>query len=718
MENVFVLPDESYNRHIDPVTDYIKQSAWLVSRLKNIDYEEAEKKVKDIIKQKKFNRIHNPVVRYAERQENGDRVEQQTTLLSYIKSSVKQNELIAPTLTTYFPHNEKQSLLVDYVENNIKQRSIVKKAGQAAEAAGQTQLAQIANREQNAYKTENNSQSGTFSTRSSPLYNPTAHNTLTSNCRVVSSFGNANNEKLVTGNRHYWSPYIAYNNIISIVTNSDLIRAQQFIDNFGLHYPTIEETMECITYSTNLYWQNKQKTEWIHELVKTLTPVERAVFVYTGDLYHIAKFNEKYVRDFLQKLSTKTITAIDNALEIVKTIDEAILTFTHQVCIEEVRGYGKDYKNMQENNVLNTVVGTALNIQNTLLDYKEFIQIFFTTTNIPVSIAHFPDSIRRSVILSDTDSTIFTVQNWIKWFTGNDEINNFTKALAGAIVFIAGQSIVHILSVMSANFGFPKKYLHTMTMKSEFFWPVFIKTNKGKHYIATCEIQEGNVFSKIKREIKGVHLKSSTLPKYIINDVNNMMNEIMDNVLENKTVSLEKYIKHVSDVEKYISNSILEGRSEFLKLDKVKLPGSYGLSPDKSPYLRHYFWEEVMQDKYGPITPPPYSVLKIPTILDKPAKVKAWLTTLEDQDFAKRFDSWMIKYNKKQLPTIYISTEYVKGFGIPNEIKSIIATKRIILDLCNVYYIILESLSFYRKELLTITEMLEATPQNQIDLIE
>ena len=140
-----------------------------------------------------------------------------------------------------------------------------------------------------------------------PLFNPTSHSTLTSNCRMTSGYGNANNEKLLTGNRHYWSSNVTLCNVISIIANSDYEKIGNFITKNNFYVPTVQETMDVIEYSSNVYWRDSRQRKHIWNLVEKLNPLQRAAFVFTGDLYHIRKFNEEYIRIFIRKLSTKIV---------------------------------------------------------------------------------------------------------------------------------------------------------------------------------------------------------------------------------------------------------------------------------------------------------------------------------------------------------------------------------------------------------------------------
>jgi len=55
---------------------------------------------------------------------------------------------------------------------------------------------------------------------------------------------------------------------------------------------------------------------------------------------------------------------------------------------------------------------------------------------------------------------------------------------------------------------------------------------------------------------------------------------------------------------------------------------------------------------------------------------------------------------------MYLHVDYVNAFGIPEEIRSIIDTKKIILDLTNINRMILESIGYFPKTNMTINELL------------
>lgn len=697
MANPFVLDASEYKRNINPVGQYIDQSSHYLSLMTGKSYDECKEYVQRVLKNKEFPTITDPKVTYLQRQDNGDREIIETTLNEYITESLANNDLIAPTLTTYVNPKVKESLLVTYVEDNIKARGVAKRAEFAAKAAGKKELSKIRNIEQTNKKLSNNALSGAHVSASTPLYNKSAHSTLTSTCRTTTGYGNSNNEKFLNGNRHYWSSQIVINNIISIITHTDYKRLNEVISKYSLKIPSTEDVMTCIMHSVRLYWTEIKEVNKIKDLVGKLNGEQRAAFVYTGDLYHLMIHNQAFIKGFIKELSTRVTGDCPDALNAIKSLSEDYLILAHQVCLNEMKGKGKDYKAMEGTQELQTLVLTGFNITNVLNKYSDLIKAFWVTDNMPASVAYFPESIRKAALTSDTDSTIFTVQDWVIWYSDGLRFDDESMAVAATMIFLASQTITHVLAKMSANFGFENKRLFQIAMKSEFKFDCFAPANVAKTYYCSLSAQEGNIFPKREMEIKGVHLKSSNAPIRITKKASQLMEFITNSVIEGNKISILEILKDIGDIERDMTKSILRGDTEYFRLAQIKPPDSYSKGERDSPYLHYLFWEEIFSEKYGKLQPPPYQCIKIPTILENNTATKKWLDEMVDKNLATKARTWFTVNNRTVIPTIYLSLDISKGKGIPLEMQSIVNVRRIILDLCNIFYIILETLGIYLK---------------------
>lgn len=724
--NPFVLEKEQYVRDINPLKHYVQDVAKYLSTMTGDTIEKCTAFVKENMMPGGAFELKDPKIKYLERINYEDRVEKEGTLLGYLNESLRNRELIAPTLTTYVHPDEKQSILVEFVDENVAIRSKAKHAMFAAKMAGNIELETFKNSEQSNAKISNNAISGGHVSTSTPLNNKTAHSTLTSNCRSTSGYGNANNEKMLSGNRHYHHPTVVINNIISIANRTDLDVLAKAIDEYKLHYPTAEETMECVLFSTRLYWKSRTQEKTILELLERLTPLERAAFMYVGDMFHIAMYNPNVVRNFIGELSKPVLGDYADPLKVIKSLRGEYVPLATQLLpeymkgvdwkklnpkldeeelkklekkgasIEEVEAFRqKDAIRQEEDRVkLSHLAATCENINRVILEHRTFIECFFVTQNVPASLAYFPTSIRRAALTSDTDSTIFTVQDWVEWQTGKMLVDDETNAVAATMIFLAAESITHILARMSANFGIITDRIYQVAMKNEFKFDIFVPTQVGKHYYAYIGCQEGNLYIEYDMEIKGVHLKSSNVPVYVMKKAEAMMKDIMDTAARGDKISIAEKLHEIAEIEREITQAVIAGDPRFFRSQQIKSKNSYTKEPEKSPYLHYLLWERVFAQKYGHAEPPPYSVFKVPVYLPNNRSIQAWLENIEDKHIRTELTEFFKETGKKSVSTFLLPQQRLAVHGIPKELVQVADIRRTVLDCTSVFYLILESLNY------------------------
>ena len=707
MLDVFFKEPQNYTEKLDPLKEYIRQVTFYIQTKHKVDEDKAKQIATDILKK----HLKDKAVKYFSRAENGDKSPQDTTLLKYIYSAIKENKILTPTFTTYLPKSTNNSILSQFINQNVKIRSQAKKEAQKAKSEGNNDLYIAKNNEQNNMKIYNNSLSGAFAQEACILHNPTGHSTLTSITRTITSLSNASNEKLVAGNRFYSRPIEVLNDIIYISSTCDTNKIRQAMELYSLYQPTVQDVVDVLKYSSDLYFiDNRYYSNKVVPLLESLTKEQLAAICYCGDLYHIRKYNSDFIRNFIKDLIRQVPG--DNsqeALSKIHSINENILNFVHQIYYSKVKGFGKDYNKMASNGLTSDIYATSLNIMKTLQVFKPFFNAFFLTNILPANSHKLVNMLRRVVVLSDTDSTCFTLDEWVKWYHGDFYINDETIAASCSVGFIASQAIIHQLALFSSYMNVDKGDINKLAMKNEFLWLAHVPANVSKHYFAYTVMQEGNVFSEPDIEIKGVHLKNSAVPKEIIQDAKEIMKYITSTVASNNKLKFYYVLDKVISLEKQIMESVQKSETKYLKRSKIKNKEAYALEEDKSPFQRHKFWMEVFDIKYGPINEPPYDVVKIPTIVTSKKEIKNWVESIEDTTLAKRLNDWLIINNKDRLETIYLSEEYVKGYGIPVEIIKVVDIKRIVLDLTMQHRVILETLGVLLDEETTVSEQFAST---------
>jgi hypothetical protein len=723
-ENPFALKAAEYARDLDIFKQYITQTVSYLVSMTGAPEEECLAYVKKNLKEGGRFPFKDPKVWYLERNEFGDREKKEGTLGQYLGESIRDQDLIAPTFTTYLPASRKQSLLTLFIDANVKRRKIAKNAMFAARMNGNKVLEILKDNEQTNMKLSNNACSGAHVSASTPLYNKTAHSTLTSNCRVTAGYGSANNEKFLNGNRHYWSPDIVKTNIASIVTNTDYAKLLITMTQFEIRHPSVQETMDCITYSTQLYWRDPKHMALLRLYVERLSDIQRSAFVYTGDLYHLMKYNDGLVRKFIMRLSSsvRPVEGVEEpylkcciwprrtdadfvaARNIIKGAYEDHLALATQLIPNGMKGMKSSYPkvpgelgNIENAEVELVLANTVANVTAVITQYRNLIDAFWVTKNVPASLARFPESIRRAALMGDTDSTIFTVQDWVKWYNnGRIGYDERSSGVAASMIFLSAQAVTHLLARMSANFGVEEKRVFQTKMKNEYKFDVFVPTQVAKHYYASIGCQEGNLYAAQVEEIKGVHLKSSNAPPKVMKKAKAMMQSVMDTVMREEKISILQYLQEVSELERDIKSSILERSSyEYFRMGQIKTAESYTLPPEKSNYAHYLFWNATFGKRYGLMPEPPYSTVKISVKLKSPAKVRTWLAGLQDRELAKYIEDWMIEFGKKNITTFHVPEQVIQSGGIPKEILSEIDIRKIQIDTVNVFYLILQSLGVY-----------------------
>jgi hypothetical protein len=694
-EDPFYLPDDFYTRDLDQLTPYIDDSALYLSIMTKRPIEQCKKYVQSQLGPGGKFEIVDPEVIFLHRESPGNRVKKVTTLSKYMQVVAKQRYIMTPTFTSYLHPDKKESILAKYIKTELDNRSANKKLMFKHQNAGNKLMEGIYKNRQNRNKIKCNSMSGAQGTKSSVLVNKSAHSTLTTICRSASSNTNANVERYLTGNRHYWSVDTTINNIVNIVRRSDYNLIRLAIDFHELVYPTVDDTLFAIKRCTDLYWRDPNDWIRIVQLINNLTPIQRAAYLYTGDLYSLAKLNRDTIYALFTGLTTVAKEPIDNPSDWMKKLGEDEFAMLGIICGEYLTGFKDGLKDdaVPTSEHYPIIGATAKLIIETVQSYGLIIRAFWMTKNIPSSMALFPESIRRSVIASDTDSSIFTTQDWTKWYVGQLDFTDESFKISAATTYLCSRLTAHTLCVMSGNIGVATKHLRMLEMKNEYAFKMFSLTSMGKHYFAAMAAQEGKVLSKFKWEVKGATLKNSKAPTDIMQDSDKLIKDIGVTIMSGKKLKLLPILKDIATKEINIMQSIKSGSVEYFSRAQIKDASSY--KTENSPYLQYELWDVVFGPKYGKAPPPPYGAIKVSINTDTAAKFGLWLTTLDDRELADRFRMWMELRNKNNITTLYLPVGVVQQTGIPKELIPVMNIRNMVLGIMKSYYLVLESLGYY-----------------------
>lgn len=704
--DIFTKPVEQYQRQYDTLNVAMGDLVECLKVSKGIDHSTAVDYVSKVTSGTGAFPIKNPELVYLKRKPNGDRVAESGNLQEYLKDKVDRNLIIAPNLTIYERPEVRKSILAEYIQVNLQYRKADKKqmfendmrskneSLSAHERHGYRKQAAYFKTLQESRKIKNNSLSGMHASPSTIGYNKSSHSSLTSLCRCATSYANSSNEKFLGGLRHYANPTVIYNNILTSNRSCDMVALEQVMVKYNLHYPTTEEVMKCIKYSTDNYWRNDADLESIRVFVNNLTPVQKAAFVYVGDFYHFDMYNSDFVLQYLTEMGRMETQPQENPKAIIESLDDNYKAIATLLCTPLIKGILLDDAETQRPEAYNAVAATAVNMQNMVLKYADFIKAIIVQPYLPISIASFPSSVRKSVPTSDTDSTIFTCQYWVDKY-GDIRFSVKSMSIMYVMVFMISSITQNTLMYYSANLGVSPEHLTTIKMKNEFIFPVYVLTALAKHYFAYILAKEGNVYTELDIERKGVNLRSSNSPKYVNEQAEEFMATIMNVVLANRKWTSKEAMKFVADIEQEIYDDITTGKASLLNTVQVKPSESYSQGESAAAYQSYLFWNKYFGAKYGPAQTPPYRAIKVAVTLNNKTAVAKWLDSIEDPTIRTGLQEWIATNNKSNVTIFRIPRGNVAEHGIPKEILSVVDVRGIIKEVTKPLYLVLESLGLY-----------------------
>ena len=709
---IFTFMPADYTRNLDIVTGYVTQMADFLHRRTGDPLAKTTEFIKQNIKPGGLFPIQDPAIVYLSKESRGnkqlytptveadpakDYTRHDYTLLRYLNRITSSGLLVAPTLTVTFPALFKRSLLAEYIGQNLKLRKTYKSKMIELSVVGDLDGEVFYNILQTTCKIKNNSLSGAHSSPSTPLYNKSSHSILTSTCRCATSYGNANNEKFLMGNRHYWCPDVVISNIFAIIQNTDYAALELAMTKYHLIFPDTNAIMECIERSSKPYWRSDEHMLKIRSIIDTLTPYEKAAFLFIGDLYHFDKLNNPVVSTIINRLAEVVhVTDIEDPDAILKSLDDYTSIFANALCFEFVSG--KKLKDIRTNEWSNycSLAATGANIKAVLEDYRDLFQGLFRPKILSPSINMLPNIVRQAVVTSDTDSSIFKNAYWVERICGRVGFGPREFRIGNTTTYLTAQMVRHQLGLLSANLGIEQSKIHTLTMKNEYYFNIFCLTPVAKHYMAYMNAREGAVYKTPKLEIKGVELRSSNAPDQVMEMVKDYICYVFDMItITGDKLSMKEILKPIYDLELDILKDIRTGGYRYLRTMQIKDPESYIDLEDSSAYKQHLFWQNVFAPVYGYVDEPPYSAIKVSVNLKNKKAIEAWLDKIENPVIKQRAREHFESTNYKHVSTMLLPEPIVSGYGVPSEILEIADTRKLIMGIVSPFYLILESLGIF-----------------------
>ena len=697
-QNPFIYSPEEYHRDINVINGYLDQQSFYLSKMSGTDIETVKGWLKDKLTLDETFKLKNPNVFYLSREGKKDRYKAQDTLLGYLDRVGDADYPMAPTFTVYLPEEERINLYKTYIQNKKKERKHHKKLMFKARMDNNEDEAASQNNHQQTKKYRINSLSGAALNPYTISFTSSLHPTLTSVCRISTSYANANNEKFMMSNRTYFSEEITLDNIVLLAMSADKAMIEQCNQVFNIKYPSVEEALECVRNSSDNYWSKNRDMPSILEFLQTCEPYELANIVYNGDLYQLARLNDVVIREFIRSFIHVPRTPTDDAeMWLEKRADEHTISYISLLCSDLLIGKQLSKVKEEQPEVYKIIGGVCKATYERIEASRLFIETYLRPDYLPPEAWDIEILVRKAVITSDTDSTIFTTQEWTKFVTGSYNFEDESYKTGYFMTYLSSQMTIHVLAMMSRNIGLRAPNLRGISMKSEYYFPAYVITPSSKHYYAVISAQEGNVYPEIKLEVKGVNLRNSKIPKTVMEPFTDQLKHVLTTIMKNAQLSLEDVIAEPLRIEQMVKDSLLSGSAEYLTTQQLKSHQSYAKGYDAANYKYHEFWQEVFAPKYGNSPDLPYTGIKVSTILNNRTKLMKWVDSMEDKALAHRIAVYLRNNNKTSMGTIYVPKTLFLGKSLPKELVDVIDIRSLLSIICAPCYLYLESMGFYFK---------------------
>jgi hypothetical protein len=617
------------------------------------------------------------------------KLEQKTIPFSILSSKIN-NSVMAPSGSLYHPVNKKRSFVSALVKNGLKLRSDVKKKMFKAISDGDTESAAKYESEQKTIKVKLNALPGGFGSPSNLFYDKGSYNSVTSTARMLISNSFVCCEQFLSGNIPLFNIEEVYNLITTIINygpNDNLINST--IDKYNIKRVNTEELIEYLNNQIQLYNRGLDlKSTEIYNYLKKLSSAKINFIYYHSNLKHLIMDNKNI---FLPKI--KDIFNYDKNCKIDSDItpdmfykcNSDIMAIVTTLISEELKDIKiKDIVD-EHHDKAKLCVQIYRGVENKLSFFNELFDTFiFHDINFQL-VLHRSSMQRKSVVVSDTDSVIYTAKEWAEMYTGtNEKITHDSYNVAALINYWLTEANADVMSKYIIGIGAIKEDIAYIKMKNEFLYPSLILFDTKKVYAGIIKVQEGVFLNQMKPDIKGASIRgisASSEAKEFTKHI--LIDKILQPVIDSNISALD-IIGEVIDFELKIKQSLKLGELQYLPIISFGSADDYD-DEDRTSYFYTKAWNFIFGEKYGEIRPPD----KLPLLkINKPTELYFSQLKQKDEKIYNKFKEFL--ENNKVPTAFFIETNQNK---IPEELLPLIDYRHLIYYNVNPVYLVLESLN-------------------------
>ena len=613
-------------------------------------------------------------------------IETKSDLLLEVTNKITHG-VISPYGAIYIPASERLSMFTSYIKDNQAERKKVKHEELLAEAAGDTATKQFKFLRQLNIKININVLSGVMLS-SVAFRSSINYNSITSTARLGIMMSYAIAEMTLEGNYYYANEGKAINwivNLLRVFPGEN--KVNECITKYNLHTPDALVVYDAYVAQLRQYTKHAEYP-LLRQLIDNLTKPERIYIYYAMNLARIIRENDSFREYFTKLLDVESVPNLEGeVLPITKVDDETLKTMAVVYASDEIPDKCTPDDIAASHPELNRrVYSIYKHIESMFSDIELLFQTFVMLPILPADIGLHKNMIRKTVLLSDTDSILFTDIHWVKWFTGDIKITTQATRMNAVMCTLLSKILEHSLGYMSASMGIETSNMKVIALKNEFMYDIFMRTPISKHYAGYIRYREGMRLTPCKLDLKGKNFRGSDLPATTTKFVQRFIKDTFDDFLVTYKLHPEVFIKKVISFEQRIKRSILAGEVTFLGQKPINTKESYK-TPMVSSYVYYLLWTDVFAEKYGDLNlPQKCKEVFIQEVSIKNTKALDHMKTV-DPVIYKKFIEFLRKWPKKTFSRVMIPIDFV----IPEELISISNYKKVIKTNCYSLELVLKS---------------------------
>ena len=626
--------------------------------------------------------------------EPGKPIKERVPVMQHVQQT--ESLLTAPSGNSYLRPDVKESYIrVTLIENKAARSRFKKLMLKAKEEAIDSEAKRYNNLQSGA-KFKNNSVPGMMQSKFNIANDTSGFNAITSVSRlfVRSAYGHC--ERMLTGGLYLPT----YDDLLSYIYHMlehmpSSIPAVML--KHGLKSISSEDLSKWFVDTLSKYGAGRAYADKIRYVCDQLTASQRTFVFCGGSLYHLFVLNDDLFRNWIDRVFDHDTAKIDPEVDpkALYKVESTLSVMVRSPNVSLLGKYTLDDAMTKEPDNVRKLISLCNQAQAGIDEFADIIESFIRMdVDIPASFFN-KNLVRDNVLGCDTDSNLFTteylVQAYHKLEPGRIRFDQKAYEVNALAVYFMSRSIEHVFARMSTNLGCMKEDMDLISMKNEFLFVIFCRTNIAKHYAALITQQEGKRLPEAEIEAKGVNLIGSTRAGEIVTRLKDFMRKTFDDIIATHgQISAEEMLDHVADIEKELIQLFQSGDLSYLTMASIKPSGSYGDDTDKTSYFYYELWEEVFSEHYRTNVVLPNRMFKIPVIgedkLFKDPKFIEWMKAEYPEIYVK-LDDFITR--KGRFPSYFLIPA---GFDtIPEFFRKWLDIRRMVFDNLSPFYLFLSS---------------------------